>query len=118
MNTRTLLAAISRDFFRAHHVFTYCLKKVADMTEDELISKCHFYCEANKLTDEFQKFRASVESEYRYCGYLMEFVDDGLCTDVQMIANGYILPTALPEYVIDRKAALAHCADCRFEMKG
>lgn len=54
MNT---LARISREFLEKHKVYKYAMKKIEDMSDDECIQKCHWYCEENNLTHEFMKFR-------------------------------------------------------------
>ena len=113
MKSKNLLATISRNFLRIKKVAKYRMKKVADMTDDEVISICHFYCQENSLNAEWNQFRKKAESEYRYCSYLEEYIDDGLCYDLQMITGNYIKPSALPEIKIDK----AKCAKCCFECK-
>ena len=48
-----------------------------------------------------------------YCAYLNKKIEEGLCFDIQMIAGGYILPSALPDIVIDKTAAQTVCEQCR-----
>lgn len=64
MNYENLLAVISRDFLKIKKVYRYRMKKVADMTEDEVIRACHFYCEENSLISEWKEFREKEESNY------------------------------------------------------
>lgn len=116
MKPEALLADISRRFLQQHKLTRYRLKKVAEMDEREVISACHSYCEENNFTAEWKAFRARIESTYRYCPYLEEYVEDGLCTDLQMIAQGYIQPSALPEYAIDRSAAVKVCDQCEYRI--
>lgn len=116
MKPDTLLADISRRFFQKHKQNRYRMKKVAEMDEREVISACHSYCEENHLTAEWKAFRDEIEAGYRYCAYLEEYIEDGECTDLQMIAYGYILPSALPEREIDRPSAASACETCGYRI--
>ena len=116
MKIRTLLADISRQFLREKKVYRYRTKKVTDMTDDEVISNCHFYCEENNLISEWNEFREKAEAEYRYCSYLEEYIDDGLCYDLQMITSNYIKPSALPEINIDKEKCARCCSECKFSL--
>ena len=110
------LADISRDFLKCKKVYKYRMKKVEDMTDSEVIYSCHFYCEENGLTDEWYVFREKAESEYRYCSYLKEYIDEGLCCDLQMIAGGLIKPSALPETEIDKEECIKCCEECGYSL--
>lgn len=114
MIAKNLLAVISRDFLKLKKVHKYRTKKVEDMTDSEVISSCHCFCEENRLTDEWYDFREKAESEYRYCSYLKEYIDEGLCCDLQMITETYIKPSALPDIKIDKEKCAKYCAECRF----
>ena len=114
MRSKTLLAIISRDFLHIKKVNKYRMKKVADIPDDEVISICHFFCEENNLIAEWNEFREKAESEYRYCSYLEEYVDDGLCYDLQMITSNYIKPSALPEINIDKEKCESCCSECKY----
>ena len=92
------------------------MKKVEDMTDVEAISNCHFYCEENNLIDEWKQFREKSESEYRYCSYLEEYIDEGLCYDLQMITGNDIKPSALPEINIDKEKCANCCAECKYNL--
>ena len=116
MEIRNLLADISRDFFKMKEVSKYRMKKVSDMTDEEVISSCHSYCEENRLTDEWYGFREKIESEYQYCRYLSEYIEEGLCCDLQMIAGGLIKPSALPEITVDREKCTECCSECRYSL--
>ena len=116
MKSENLLAVVSRDFLQTKKVTKYRMKKIADMTDDEVISNCHFYCEENNLISEWNEFREKAESEYRYCSYLEEYIDDGLCCDLQMITNNYIKPSALPEINIDKEKCARCCSECKFSL--
>ena len=116
MEPKKLLAIISRDYLQIKKVAKYRMKKVANMTDDEVISNCHFYCEENNLISEWNEFREKAESEYRYCSYLEEYIDDGLCYDLQMITGNYIKPSALPEINIDKDKCAKCCAECKYSL--
>ena len=115
MDVRTLLADISRRFLKDRRVCRYRRKDLSDMSDDEIIQCCHWYCEESGQTDIFEAFRTKAESEYRYCGYLSEYIDDGLCYDIQMICAGYIKQSALKDCTVDAAAA-EHCANCRYQI--
>lgn len=117
MDTLVLLARISRDFFRKHHVFQYRMHKVSEMTDDEVIRYCHWYCEHNRLTEEFNAFRNKAESAYRYCAYLQKYIEDRDCCNIQMMINGTVDASVLPEYRINRENAASFCGKCRYQNK-
>lgn len=116
MIAKNLLAEISRDFLKQKKVYKYRMKKVEDMTDSEVISSCHCYCEENRLTDEWYAYRENAESEYRYCSYLKEYIDEGLCCDLQMINGSYIKPSALPEIEIDKGNCKKCCDECTYSL--
>ena len=107
-----LLADISRQFLRKQKIYKYRMKKISEMSDDEVISRCHWFCEENNLIDKWNAYREQAESEYRYCSYLDEFIDEGVCYDLQMITEGYIKSSALPEMVIDKEKCLKYCSKC------
>lgn len=112
MKGRDLLADISRQFLKDNKVYRYRTKKVDDMTDDEVVQNCHFYYERNNLHDEWLAYREKREAEHRYCSYLQEYIDEGLCTDLQMITGDYIKSTALPEIKIDKEKCTECCEKC------
>lgn len=116
MNPIDLLADISRRFFKKHNVFNYRMKKIAALSDQEVISCCHCYCEEYGLTEEWKDFRAETVAQYVYCSYLQEYIDEGVCYDLQMIAGGLIKPTALPDITIDREACMNHCTECQYSL--
>lgn len=117
MKPENLLADISRRFFNENQIRKYRMKKVTDMSDSECIDYCHWFCEEHGLVNRFETLRAEIESHYRYCTYLQEYIEDGLCIDIQMISNGYIKQTALPECSIDAEDVLKKCSDCKYEMR-
>ena len=111
--TLLLLAQISRDFFSMHGVYQYRIKKVIEMDDQEVIRCCHWYCEENNLTVEFEKYRKKAQAEYVYCSYIQQYVPEGLCYDMQMVKDGFIKSSALPEIKTDREVLQEHCAKCK-----
>lgn len=111
--SNSLLAKISRDFFETHGIHSYRMKKVREMDEAAVIRYCHWYCEENNLTDEFNKRREQTQAEYVYCEYMREYIQYGCCYDMQMIGGGYISQSALPDIPIDREKLEKCCADCK-----
>ncbi len=87
MTIDKLIANISRSFLKTHRVTRYRMKKISDLSDQDMISVCHSYCEDNRLTVEFFEFRNQALSKYRSCGYLEEYIDGDLCSDLQMIAS-------------------------------
>lgn len=41
--------------------------------------------------------------EKNYCIYLKKLIDEGLCYDMQMISEGFIKPSLLPDIDIDKE---------------
>lgn len=110
---QNLLAEISRQFLKRYHVIQYKMKKISEMSDEQVITCCHHYCEDNHLTDDWEDFRAEIESNYCYCAYTEEYIDDGCCYDLQMIANSMIKPSVLPELHIDKEKLINCCAVCK-----
>jgi len=50
------MAVVARAWLKEHGVHRYSLKKISDMTDREVLQKCHFWCEENRLTREFQQY--------------------------------------------------------------
>lgn len=117
MKAEKLLAEISRSFFAEHHIIRYRTKKVSEMNDDEIITFCHWFCEENNLVNEFKKYRNTIESQYRYCSYLQEYIDDEICSDMQLIINECIPHSKFPNYSIDNEIAAKHCEECKYKMK-
>ena len=116
METQNLLATISRNFFAYKKVNKYRMKKVSDMSDDEVILGCHAYCEENNLISEWNEFRAKAESEYFYCSYMEEYIDGALCYDFQMILGDCIKPSVLTEIRIDKEKCAKHCFECEYRL--
>lgn len=111
MESRKLLADISRQFFKEHKVFKYKMKKVSEMSDDDVIRYCHLYYEENRLSDEWRVFRNSIESNYRYCSYSEEYIEDDTCNNLQMIINGLAVDV---ESKMDFEELKEHCKNCKY----
>ncbi len=59
-----------------------------------------------------QYFTVPCMDEQHYCPYLQKAIDEGLCYDMQMIANGYISGDALPNTNINKNSLLSYCSLC------
>lgn len=55
----------------------------------------------------------SKDGEF-FCPYLGRNADEGLCYDMQMVANCYITPSVLAEVSIDKKELLENCGRCEY----
>ena len=111
-----LLAKISKQFLYNNNLHRYKMKKISELTDDEAIVCCHRFCEENNLMPEFCMYREKVESEYVFCAYLKEYIEFGLCYDMQMICNLYIKPSVLPEITIDKDELKSFCNGCKYEL--
>ena len=73
---------------------------------------------AEFASEAIEKALAKADSEnILSCSYLGRTIDEGLCCDIQMIANGYILPSALPDIEIDKSMALKACETCEHKLR-
>ncbi len=117
MTIDKLIANISRSFLKTHRVTRYQMKKISDLSDQDVISVCHSYCEDNRLTVEFFEYRNQALSNYRSCGYLEEYIDGDLCSDLQMIAQNLIEKTISPDRPIDREKVRSCCEKCKYQFK-
>ena len=89
---------------------------VADERFKKNIDKCGDGT-AEFASEAIEKALAKADSENMLsCSYLGRTIDEGLCCDIQMIANGYILPSALPDIEIDKSMALKACETCEHKL--
>lgn len=116
MDSKELLAEISRSFFNEKKVYKYRMKKVSEMTNDEVIQFCHWYCEANDFTKEFNCKRNEVESGYHYCDYLKEYIEIGQCYDMQMVKVGLIKSNVVNVNNIDKESLNLYCSNCEYTL--
>ena len=89
------------------------MKKVKEMSDEDVIRFCHWYCEENILNDEWYIFREQIESQYLYCSYLQEYIDRELCVNIQMVADGVVKSSALPNLSINIEALKSSCLGCK-----
>ena len=90
---------------------------VADERFKKNIDKCGEGT-AEFASEAIEKALAKADSENMLsCSYLCRTIDEGLCCDIQMIANGYILPSALPDIEIDKSIALKACETCEHKLR-
>ena len=59
-----------------------------------------------------EELRKADESSRVYCSYLRDYIEYGMCYDLQMIDGRYIKPDALPEINIDREKLRQCCNEC------
>ena len=89
---------------------------VADERFKKNIDKCGEGT-AEYASEAIEKALAKANSENMLsCSYLGRNIDEGLCCDIQMIANGYILPSALPNIEINKSMALKVCETCEHKL--
>ncbi len=69
--------------------------------------------EERKADAEFVAFISSFTA--KYCPYMKEYIDAGCCYDLQMILDGYIKESALPDIKIDKSQLSAHCSKCKIK---
>ena len=49
-------AKIAREYFKSKKIYKYRMKKICDMTDDEVIQKCHAWQEENSMVDDYWIF--------------------------------------------------------------
>ena len=47
---------VARAYFKHHRVFSYRLKAVSVMTDDEVVQKCHWWQEDHHMVDDYWAF--------------------------------------------------------------
>ena len=55
-------ADIARSYLKSKKVYKYHLKKIEDMDDNEVIQKCHYWYEHNRLVAEYKKFEDKMLS--------------------------------------------------------
>ena len=89
---------------------------VADERFKKNIDKCGEGT-AEYASEAIAKMLVGADSEKTlFCSYLGGNIDEGLCYDIQMISNGFILPSALPDIEIDKSMALKSCKICKHKL--
>ena len=67
--------------------------------------------EEKKIDADFIAFMTTFAA--KFCPYLNEYIDEGCCYDLQMICDGYIKDSALPEVKVDKTQLSKQCQKCR-----
>lgn len=49
-------AEVARAYLKLKKVYRYHLKKISDMSDGEVIQKCHFWYTENNLIDDYRAF--------------------------------------------------------------
>lgn len=49
-------AEIARAYLKLKRVYRYHMKKISDMSDEEVIQKCHFWYTENNLIDDYKTF--------------------------------------------------------------
>lgn len=62
-NVQKACADIARAYFKSKKVYRYRMKKIEDMSDDEVIQKCHWWYEENNLVDEHRTFEERMISD-------------------------------------------------------
>ena len=52
-------ADIARAYFKTKKIYRYRMKKISEMSDDEVIQKCHWWYEENDLADDYRMFEES-----------------------------------------------------------
>ena len=49
-------ADAARAYFKHHRIFRYRLKKISEMTDEEVIQKCHWWQEEHSMVEDYWAF--------------------------------------------------------------
>lgn len=60
---RKLYADIARAYLKAKKIYRYRMKKISDMDDEEVLQKCHWWCEDNGLTEDYRVFQEEYFSK-------------------------------------------------------
>ena len=107
-----LLARISREFLKKQRIYKYRGKCVGNISDSEIITCCHYWCEDNGCTDEFTKYREATEREYVFCSYVGQYVEPGACYNMQMACNGFDESNSRLTNQTDKEKMRATCLEC------
>ena len=69
--------------------------------------------EEKKIDADFVAFMSTFAA--KFCPYLNEYIDEGCCYDLQMICDGYIKDSALPEIKVQKTQLSKQCQKCRIK---
>ncbi|HBD86604.1 MAG TPA: hypothetical protein DC001_04175 [Clostridiales bacterium] len=59
-NPQNLYADIARAYLKSKRVYKYLLKKIEDISDDDIIQRCHWWYEENGLRDEYMVFKEKM----------------------------------------------------------
>lgn len=92
------------------------MKKISELSDEDVITYCHIFYEDNNLTDKFTEYRKSIESQYYYCPYLKEYIEQGFCYDMQMMAEKFVKSSVLAFNTseFDKKKLQECCFKCQY----
>ncbi len=54
----------SKKFLKSKKVYRYHLKKISEMSDNEIIQVCHRYVEENRLNDEWWDLYDKIDNEW------------------------------------------------------
>lgn len=60
------IARASRAYLKYNKVYRYRMKKINDMNDEEVIQKCHWWCEEHGLVEEYRKFEETEFNIEKY----------------------------------------------------
>ncbi len=112
MEERDLYALLSLMYFKYKNVDSFNSIKVSDMSDSELVTYCHWYYMDNDLYEDFLVFQKKIESEYYYCPYLKEYIEPGLCYDLQIFSEGYVETDGSVNRKDDSAELAVRCMNC------
>ena len=55
-DTTAEYAEAARAYFKYHRVFRYRLKSIAEMSDAEVVQKCHWWQEENGMAEDYWQF--------------------------------------------------------------
>jgi hypothetical protein len=59
---KKLYADIARAYLKSKKIYKYRMKKIDDISDEEVIQKCHWWYEENSLVDEYKAFEKKILS--------------------------------------------------------
>ena len=61
-NKKLDYSKIAKEYFQSKKVYKYGMKKISDMTDEEVIQKCHRWQEENNMVDDYWDFVNSFKN--------------------------------------------------------
>ncbi len=59
----TNYAEIARAYFKSKKVYQYRMKKISDMSDHEVVDKCHAWQEENDMVEDYWNFVNSLQQK-------------------------------------------------------